>query len=128
MEVGREEDGVWMGVPLGVDDGLSKPTRDFLDEERGVMLLLRKAFTGVTSPYAVELALALALGVVAFAPRSLRPGCDCEALAGCAVGAPASRGVRDVLAVRLLASFGFRVFWGVRSIGILLASCSSCCC
>jgi hypothetical protein len=115
MDVGRDEDGVLMGVPLGVDDGLSKPTRDFLDEERGVTLLLRKAFTGVTSPYGVV----LALGVAALVLRSLRPGC--EALVGVAEGALASRGVRGVFAVRLLASFGFRLFWGVRSIGILLA-------
>jgi hypothetical protein len=44
-EVGREV----VGVLLGVDVVLSTPTRDFLDEERGVMLLLRNGFTGVTS-------------------------------------------------------------------------------
>jgi hypothetical protein len=61
VEVGREVLGVLLGVPLGVDDALSKPTRDFLDEERGVILLFRKAFTGVTSSKTVE----LARGVVA---------------------------------------------------------------
>jgi hypothetical protein len=42
-------------------------------------------------------------------------------LAGAVEGATASRGVRGVFAVRLLASFGLRVFWGVRSMGILPA-------
>ena len=40
--------GVAEGVALGVEDALSTPTRDFLVEERGVTLVLRKALTGVT--------------------------------------------------------------------------------
>lgn len=48
-DVGREDVGVWVGVPFGVEEELSTPMRDFLDDERGVTLLLRNAFTGVTS-------------------------------------------------------------------------------
>jgi hypothetical protein len=66
VEDGRED----VGVPLGVDEALSTPTRDFLDEERGVMLLLRKALTGVTSSSTVV----LALGVVALLVRAVRLG------------------------------------------------------
>jgi hypothetical protein len=110
VEFGREEVGVLMGVPLGEDNVLSTPTRDFLDEERGVILLLRNAFTGVTSSCTVL----LTLGVVALLVRTGR--LDCETLADTV---EASRGVRGVFAVRLLASFGLRLFWGLRSMGIL---------
>lgn len=111
-EFGREDDGVLIGVPLGVDDALSKPTRDFLDDERGVTLLFKKAFTGVTSSYTVL----FALGVVAALLRTLR--LVCALLAEAVEGATASRGVSGVFAVRLLASFGFRLVWGFRSMGI----------
>jgi hypothetical protein len=115
VEAGREEVGVLIGVPLGEDKVLSTPTRDFLDEERGVMLLFRNAFTGVTSSTTTL----LTLGVVALLLRTLRPVWEPVALA--AEGVAASRGVRGVFAVRLLASFGLRLFWGFRSMGILLA-------
>lgn len=117
MEVGREVVGVLMGVPLGVEDALSTPTRDFLEDERGVMLLLRKAFTGVTSSTTTE----LTLGVVALLVRTFRVDCVLVVFAEAAEGAEARRGVNGVFAVRLLASFGLRLFWGLRSMGILLA-------
>jgi hypothetical protein len=101
-------------VPLGVEEALSAPTRDFLDDDRGVMLLLRKALTGVTSSTMVE----LTRGVVALLVRTGRPGSGAVAVA---VEGAASRGVRGVFAVRLLASFGLRLFWGLRSMGILHA-------
>lgn len=117
VEAGREVVGVLMGVPLGVDDALSTPTRDFLEDERGVILLLRNAFTGVTSSTTTE----LTRGVVALLVRTFRvdwvlvvPGVAVE-------GAEARRGVNGVFAVRLLASLGLRLFWGLRSTGILLA-------
>lgn len=49
VEAGRETLGVLDGVTLGVELLLLTPTRDFLEDERGVMLLLRKALTGVWS-------------------------------------------------------------------------------
>jgi hypothetical protein len=104
-----------IGVPLGDEDVLSAPARDFLDEERGVTLLFRNAFTGVASSCTVL----VTLGVVALLVRTVRV--DCELLAVADEGAAASRGVSGVLAVRLLASFGLRLVWGVRSIGILHA-------
>jgi hypothetical protein len=109
LEVGREE----VGVPLGVDEALSTPTRDFLDDERGVTLLFRNAFTGVTSSWMVV----LTLGVVALLLRMGRADCALPVVA--VGGAEARRGVRGVFAVRLLASFGLRLFWGLRSMGIL---------
>lgn len=118
MDPGRELLGVAEGVPLGVDDVLSTPTRDFLEEERGVTLLLRKAFTGVTS--LCEEAAGLA-GVVPLLVRVVRV-LD-ELTVEEAVGATASRGVKGVFAaVRLLASVGFNgreLFRSVRSMGIL---------
>jgi hypothetical protein len=113
VERGREGAGVLVGVPLGVEEALSAPTRDFLDDERGVMLLLRKALTGVTSSTTVE----LTRGVVALVVRTGRPGVGAVAVV---VEGAASRGVRG-FAVRLLASFGLRLFWGLRSMGILHA-------
>lgn len=105
-------------MPLGVDDVLSTPTRDFLEEERGVTLLLRKAFTGVTS--LCEEAGGLA-GVVPLLVRVVRV-LD-ELTVEEAVDATASRGVKGVFAaVRLLASVGFNgrgLFRSVRSMGIL---------
>jgi|TARA_R110002003_G_scaffold1184_1_gene22558 hypothetical protein len=115
VDVGREEAGVLMGVPLGVEVGLSTPTRDFREEERGVTLLFRNALTGVTSSKTAV----LTLGVVAVPLRTVR--LDCELFADAEEGATASRGVRGVFAVRLLASFGLRLFWGLRSMGILPA-------
>lgn len=116
VEAGRELLGVAVGVPLGVDEALSTPTRDFLEDERGVMLLLRKGLTGVASSRAVLLTLAV-LPLLVRAVRLL-----CELFAEAVVGATASRGVRGVFAVRLLASVGFSglglLGWG-RSIGIL---------
>jgi hypothetical protein len=115
VEAGREGAGVPVGVPLGVDEALSPPTRDFLEDDRGVTLLLRNALTGVTSSTTTD----LTRGVVAVLLRTERP--DCEAAVDVVEGATASRGVRGVWAVRLLASFGLRVFWGFRSMGILRA-------
>jgi hypothetical protein len=117
VEAGREVVGVLMGVPLGVDDALSTPTRDFLEDERGVMLLLRNAFTGVTSSTTTE----LTRGVVALAVRTFRVGWVLLGAAVAVEGAEARRGVNGVFAVRLLASLGLRLFWGLRSMGILLA-------
>jgi hypothetical protein len=115
VEAGREDEGVLMGVPLGEDNVLSTPTRDFLDEDRGVILLFRKAFTGVTSSCTVL----ATLGVVALLLRTVRV--DCVLFAVAWEGAAARRGVSGVFAVRLLASFGLRLFWGVRSMGIIHA-------
>jgi hypothetical protein len=70
VDVGRVAVGVLDGVPLGVDCALLVPTRDFLDEERGVILLLRKALTGVERS---SRGVALARGVLPGAsPRSGR--------------------------------------------------------
>ena len=116
VEVGRELVGVALGVLLGVDDALSTPTRDFLDDERGVTLLFRNALTGVTSTWAVG----VALGVFPLLVRTLRLGCEGVAEGG--VCATASRGVMGVFAVRLLASVGFSgrgLLWVGRSIGII---------
>ena len=118
MEPGRELLGVAEGVALGVDEALSTPTRDFLEEERGVTLLLRNALTGVTSlcDEATDLA-----GVAPLLVRVVRV-LD-ELTVEEAVGATASRGVKGVFAaVRLLASVGFNgrgLFRSVRSMGIL---------
>lgn len=113
VEVGLDETGVLDGVSFGVDGGLSKPTRDFLEDERGVILLLRNALTGVT----FSCAPILTRGVAALLLRMVR--LLCELFADAAEGATASRGVRGVFAVRLLASFGFSVFGVFRSMGIL---------
>jgi hypothetical protein len=115
VEVGREETGVPDGVSFGVNGGLSKPTRDFLEDERGVTLLLRKALTGVTFSCTAM----VTRGVTPLLLRTVR--LPCEVLAADAEGATASRGVRGVFAVRLLASFGFRLFGVFRSMGILHA-------
>ena len=115
VEVGRELFGVALGVLLG--DIASTPTRDFLVEERGVMLVLKKGFAGVV----VSTLAVLALGVVPLLVRVVRA--LTVLLAGAAEGVAASRGVRGVFAVRLLASVGFSgrgVFGLVRSMGILL--------
>ena len=45
VEAGLELLGVPFGVPVGVDEALS--TRDFLEDDLGVILELKKAFTGV---------------------------------------------------------------------------------
>lgn len=37
------------GVPLGVEFALLAPTRDFLEDERGVTLLAMEVLVGVTS-------------------------------------------------------------------------------
>lgn len=68
VDAGRALLGVPDGVPLGVDCVLLVPTRDFLDDDRGVILLLRKAFTGVDKS---SLAPVFAFGVL---PVSLRSG------------------------------------------------------
>lgn len=122
VEVGRELLGVAEGVTLGVDVALSPPTRDLRDDERGVMLLLRKAFTGVTLS---TLATVGALGVVPLLLRAVRV--LVELTVDEAVGATASRGVKAVVfAVRLLASVGFSgrgLFRSGRSMGILQCVC-----
>ena len=97
-----------------MDVRLSIPTRDFLEDERGVMLLLKNGLTGVTSSYTVL----LALGVVPLLLRARRGAC--ALLVGGAEAVAARRGVRGVFAVRLLASLGLREFGVFRSIGILL--------
>lgn len=93
VEAGRGLNGVPVGVPLGV----VLPARDFLEEERGVTLLLRKLFTGVDRssrgpPLGVVLASLLSdlrdIGVV-------------EGIADAA-----SRGVTGDFAVRFVASAG----------------------
>lgn len=123
-EDGRELFGVAFGVSLGVDAPLSPPTRDFLDDERGVMLLFRNALTGVMFSWATV----GSRGVVP--PLLLRAGRVLwTLLAEAAVGATARRGVNGVFAVRLLASVGFSgraVCWLGRSIGILLRVLRSC--
>jgi hypothetical protein len=116
VELGRELEGVADGVALGEGKPLSTPPRDFLEDERGVTLLLRKALTGVTLSWAV----AAALGVVASLLRAVRV--PWELTVEEAVGATASRGVKGVFAVRLLASVGFSgrgLFRSGRSMGIL---------
>lgn len=119
VEPGRELLGVTEGVPLGVDEALSTPTRDFLVEERGVTLLLRKGLMGVTS--LCEGAGAATLGVVPLLVRAVRV--LEELTVEEAVGATASLGVKGVFAaVRVLASVGFSgrgLFRSVRSMGIL---------
>ena len=122
MDVGRELFGVAIGVLLGVDDVLSRPTRDFLDEERGVMLLLRNGLAGVVFSTAAE----VGFGVAPLLVR--RDRVLCELAAEGAVGATARRGVMGVFAVRLLASVGFSgrgLFWLDRSIGILHCVCAT---
>lgn len=102
VEDGRELVGVTPGVVLG--DTLSTPTRDLRVEERGVTLLLRYGFVGV--------AVSAATAALGGTPLVVR-----------VVEVAASRGVRGVFAVRLLASVGFNgrcVFWLGRSMGILL--------
>lgn len=122
VEVGRELLGVAEGVTLGVDDALSPPTRDLRDDERGVILVLRKAFTGVTLSCEATVG---ALGVVPLLLRAVRV--LVELTVDEAVGATASRGVKGVVfAVRLLASVGFSgrgLFRSGRSMGILQCVC-----
>ena len=100
-----------------MDELLLTPTRDFRDDVRGVILLLRNDFTGVVS----SLMGAASLGVIPLALRTGRLVCEVP-LAG-EEGARASRGVTGVFAaVRLLASVGFRgreLFGAFRSMGIL---------
>jgi hypothetical protein len=101
VEVGRELDGVADGVEVGVELVLLTPTRDFLVDERGVMLLQRKALTGVTSSCWAVVA---ALGVTAALLRAVRLVCELlaeEAPEG------ARRGATGVFAVRVVASVGF---------------------
>lgn len=117
VDPGRELLGVAEGVPLGVDEALSTPTLDFREEERGVILLLRKGLMGVTSLCEG----AAALGVVPLLVRAVRV--LEELTVEEAVGATASLGVKGVFAaVRVLASVGFSgrgLFRSVRSMGIL---------
>ena len=116
MDAGRVLLGVLQGVAFGVELVLLVPTRDFLDELRGVILLLRKDLTGVerSSWEAV-----LPLGVLVTLLRTVRV--DCELLAEAIEGA--SRGVMGVFAVRVVASVGFNgrplLFAFERSAGIV---------
>lgn len=87
-------------MPEGLVVGLPAPTRDFLDEERGVILLFRNALTGVRSSWEAALALEV-LGVVLRVVRLV-----CVELAEAMDGA--SRGVSGDLTVRVVASAGFR--------------------
>jgi hypothetical protein len=115
VEAGRVFAGVLDGVPLGVDVELMVPTRDFLEEERGVTLLLMNDLTGVAKSSRLTVA---SLGVVLASVRTLRP--DWELLADAAEGA--SRGVKGVFAVRVVASVGIKgrpLFMLERSIGIV---------
>ena len=101
MEAGRLLVGVADGVELGVELVLLTPTRDFLEDERGVMLLQRNALTGVTSS---GWAVVAARGVVAALLRAVRLVCELlaeETTEG------ARRGAMGVFAVRVVASVGF---------------------
>jgi hypothetical protein len=96
----------------GVEPALLTPTRDFRAEERGVMLLSRKGFTGVVSSCAIVLG---GRGVVLTLLRTVR-------LDSVLLAEVASRGVRGVFAVRVLASVGFKglpLFVFRRSVGIV---------
>jgi hypothetical protein len=77
------------------------PTRDFLDEERGVMLLLRKDLMGVDWSSCAGV---LARGVLPTLLRTVRAGWAllAEATEG------ARRGVTGVFAARVLANVGFK--------------------
>jgi hypothetical protein len=57
------------GVAIGVERGLTVPTRDFLEDERGVMLWLRNDLTGVEMS---SCAAVVARGVVATLLRTVR--------------------------------------------------------
>jgi hypothetical protein len=114
-------EGVTEGVPLGVDETLEPPTRVLRAEERGVMFVASRGRVGVVaSSWWVGAATARRGAEGLFALRRGRPGWE----AGVGVeGARASLGVRGVLAVRLLASVGFRgrgLLRVLRSMGILL--------
>lgn len=133
-DVGREALGVTLGESLG--ELTSTPARDFLEDERGVMLLLRKALTGVT----LSCVATGARGVVPLLVRRARelvlmvlPVVLWEvavAVAVAVLGVAARRGVKGVFAVRLLASEGFSGgrgwFWLGRSMGILSCGEGSC--
>lgn len=121
VDAGREGFGVPEGVPFGVDCALPTPTRDFLDEDLGVMLLLIKALTGVTSSCEEVCALEVV-------PTLLR-GVRLELLVPAEATEGASRGATGVFAVRVVASVGFSgrgVLVLVRSVGIVrIVWCSS---
>lgn len=87
-------------MALGVEVVLLTPTRDFLDDERGVMLLLRNGLTGVTSSCAAG----VVLGVLPTVLRTVL--LDCRLLVEASEGA--SRGGTGVFAVRFVASVGFK--------------------
>lgn len=98
-------------MPPGVEFALPVPGRVFLEDERGVTLLLMKDFTGVTSSYT-------AVFTRGVAPRALRAGRPAGVLA---VEGAASRGATGVFAVRAVARVGFNgreVFVFVRSMGM----------
>lgn len=86
----------------------SVPTRDFLEEERGVMLLFKNGFTGVTLSWVATVARETV-------PLPLRRAWEAVlvlvvlavAIEVVVVGTAARRGVKGVFAVRLLASVGF---------------------
>ena len=69
VEAGRVLLGVTEGVELGVELVLLTPTRDFLDDDRGVILSFRKALTGVMSSCRAE---AGARGVLVALLRAVR--------------------------------------------------------
>jgi len=114
-DVGREPLGVIMGEFPG--ELPSPPTRDFLEDERGVMLLFRNDLTGVM----LSCVATGARGVVPLLLRRTREAALAVLLA--VLGVAARRGVKGVFAVRLLASVGFSggrgVLWVGRSMGIL---------
>lgn len=88
-----------VGVPLGVEFALPAPTRDFLDDDRGVMLLLRYGFMGVEkSAFPGDL-----LGDTASLLSARRAD---EPADGRATAAVARRGVIGDFTVRVLASAG----------------------
>jgi hypothetical protein len=110
---------------LGVEDALSPPpTRDFLAEERGVMLVFRKDLAGVVLSGALGATLGAAPPLLVRAVRVLE-----ELTVDEAVGATARRGVKGVVvfaAVRLVASVGFSgrgLLRSGRSMGILRSVC-----
>lgn len=115
MEPARELFGVPEGVLFGVDVLLLTPTRDFRDDERGVTLLLMNDLTGVERSSWDPVLVRGALGVLL---RVVRAGC--VLLAAAILGA--RRGVMGVLAVRVVASVGFKgrpLLAVVRSMGMV---------
>lgn len=104
---------------LGVELGLPKPTRDFLEEERGVTLVFRNDLTGVEKS---SCEVPLTRGVTEPAALLLRTvRADCEVLPEARLGA--RRGVTGVFAVRVVASVGLSgrplVLVFVRSTGMV---------